>query len=321
LGVNSPGAEPLLKWAGGKRQLLPWLRRFYPPSFGRYIEPFLGSGAVFFDLHRAGRLRDREAILLDSNGDLIGCYEMVRDDAAAVVAVLDQLADGHRRGGRAHYYEVRDRLFNPAREARRRADGSVRYTPELAAMLIYLNRTGFNGLFRVNSNGGFNVPAGRYDRPRIVDRERLVRVSHALADGSVRMHCASFERVGRLARKGDFLYIDPPYAPVGPTANFTGYTAAQFGLRDQERLQRLVIALARRGCYVLVSNSTAAEIGRLYEADGDVRAAGLRSMRVPARRAVNRRADGRGLVEEYLITNIDDRLAGSQAGSRQAGRA
>jgi DNA adenine methylase len=160
--MRNTGAAPLLKWVGGKRQLLPHLRRFYPPRFTRYIEPFFGSGAVFFDLRQAGHLDDREVVLIDSNSDLIGCYERVRDDPDAVAAALDGLADAHAREGQAHYYQVRDDRFNPLRHRLRREDGRIDYTPDLAAMLIYLNRTGFNGLFRVNASGEFNVPAGRY---------------------------------------------------------------------------------------------------------------------------------------------------------------
>ncbi len=293
-----------MKWAGGKRQLLPELRRFYPPAFGRYIEPFFGSGAVFFDLWRSSRLQDRDVVLIDSNPDLIGCYQTVRDEPEAVLTALDDLAAAHARGGRDHYYEIRDRHFNPARDARRQRDGSIVYTPDLAAMLIYLNRTGFNGLFRVNARGDFNVPVGRYERPRIADREKLMKVADALSARHVQLRFDSFQSVETIAEPGDFLYIDPPYAPMSRTASFTGYTAAQFDREDHEQLQRLVVALARRGCHVLLSNSTAREIATLYDTNADARAAGLRAFRVPARRAVNSNAALRGPVEEYLITNI-----------------
>jgi len=294
----------LLKWVGGKRQLLPQLRPFYPTSFNRYIEPFFGSGAVFFDLHRAGRLQGHDVVLIDSNADLIGCYESVREAPEAVARELDALAAAHARGGRAHYYDVRDRRFNPAREERRSADGRIAYTPELAAMLIYLNRTGFNGLFRVNASGAFNVPAGQYDRPRIADPQRLAGVAEALADSRVRLVWGSFETVDALADRHDFLYIDPPYAPVSETANFTAYTSARFDAVSQQLLQQLVVMLARRGCHVLLSNSTAGEIAALYERNADVLGAGLRTLKVPARRAVNSNAARRGPVDEFLITNI-----------------
>jgi len=300
-----PTVQPLLKWAGGKRQLLPRLRRFYPAEFNRYIEPFVGSGAVFFDLVRTGRLHEHEVILVDSNPDLIGCYECVRESPEAIASTLADLAAAHARRGDAHYYEVRDRRFNPLRRQRRRDTGEIDYTPELAAMLLYLNRTGFNGLFRVNASGGFNVPHGRYERPVIVDRGRLRGVADALRNPRVTLLWGSFEAVETLAEAGDFLYIDPPYAPVSRTASFTSYTAPRFDEDAQRRLQAFTIAAARRGCHVLQSNSTAAEIRRLYETSVEARAAGLRTHVVPARRAINRNAAGRGPVDEFLITNIE----------------
>jgi DNA adenine methylase len=297
-------ATPLLKWVGGKRQLLPQIRRFYPHDFRRYIEPFFGSGAVFFDLYGAGRLIGRDVVLIDSNADLIGCYEAVRDAPDLVGDALDRLATAHARHGRAHYYQVRDDRFNPLRERLRGSNGRITYTPELAAMLVYLNRTGFNGLFRVNASGAFNVPAGRYDRPKICDRAKLVAVAAALADPRVRLAYASFESVREIAEAGDFIYLDPPYAPLSRTSNFTSYTNRRFDGDDQTRLQEVIVWLARRGCHVLMSNSTAGEIGALYESSVEASSAGLRALRVPARRAVNSNASRRGPVDEYLITNI-----------------
>jgi DNA adenine methylase len=293
----------LLKWAGGKRQLLPQLRRFYPPQFTRYIEPFFGSGAVFFDLCAAGRLAGREAVLIDSNADLIGCYQVVRDAPEAVARALDALAAAHARDARRHYFAVRDEQFNPQRDRLRSADGRIAYTPELAAMLIYLNRTGFNGLFRVNARGGFNVPPGRYERPRIADRDKLVRVADALGAPGVELRWGSFESTLEFARAGDFLYFDPPYAPVSRTASFTSYTATGFSLDDQAHLQRVVVELAQRGCHVLVSNSATRDVDALYDSNGEARDAGLRALHVRARRAINSNAARRGHVMEYVITN------------------
>jgi DNA adenine methylase len=294
----------LLKWAGGKRQLLPQIRRFYPASFSTYVEPFVGSGAVFFDLFGAGRLRGRRVVLADTNPDLIGCYRMVRDHTAEVASCLEALAEAHAAGGAAHYYAVRDERFNPARAERRLPDGDIAYTPELAAMMIYLNRTGFNGLFRVNRAGHFNVPAGRYMRPTIVDRRRIERAAAALAPADVRLEHGPFTRALESADRGAFVYIDPPYEPVSRTASFTSYTPDGFGQSDQVRLQEAVIGLAERGCQVLLSNSTAEGIAALYADNPRVLAAGLQAYRVPARRAINSVATRRGTVDEYLITNI-----------------
>ena len=299
-------ARPILKWAGGKRQLLPQLRRFYPGSFARYVEPFVGSGAVFLDLYTRGRLDGCPVLLADINPDVVGCYHAVRDAVEEVIAELATLADAHRRRGSALFYEVRDERFNPARRAAFVAEGGhgPRYSPELAAMLIYLNRTGYNGLYRLNARGDFNVPAGRYAAPRILDAGNLRRVSRALAREGVSIANATFETILRSATAGDFLYIDPPYAPVSPTARFTAYTAGGFGLEDQAWLRDEVVALACSGCHVLVSNSTAPAIRRLYVDHLPARQAGLRAHRVPARRAINSRGHRRGPVLEYLITNV-----------------
>lgn len=300
---GSTDARPILKWAGGKRQLLPALRPFYPRRFGTYFEPFLGSAAVFLDLHNRGALA-AGARLSDSGADLIGCYAAVRDGVEAVIAELKRLTDGHRRGGAAHYYKVRDARFNPERRDRSTLATATGYPPELAAMLIYLNRTGYNGLFRLNARGDFNVPAGRYDRPIICDAANLRRVAEALQRPDVSLVTARFDAPLAGARSEDFVYLDPPYAPVSRTASFTAYTAGGFSADDQARLQAMVIDLSRRGCHVLLSNSTAPDVRRLYADDRRARAAGLRALTVPARRAINSRAAGRGAVLEYVITNI-----------------
>ena len=299
--------RPILKWAGGKRQLLPQLRRYYPPVFKRYIEPFVGSGAVFLDLHNAGLIDGRDVQLSDINADVIGCYRMVRESVDEVIAHLLELESGHSRGGDAHFYEVRDGRFNVQRQQISRGADGTAYTPELAAMLIYLNRTGYNGLYRVNSQGKFNVPAGRYGAVRICDAENLRHLSSALAQPGVTLEVRSFTAALTDAGSGDFVYLDPPYAPVSRSAQFTSYTAARFGPEDQAQLQQIVIDIARRGARVLLSNSVAPEISRLYEQNVDARGAGLTARTVPARRAINSRATDRGAVLEYLITNVRPR--------------
>lgn len=297
-------AKPPLKWAGGKRQLLPAFRRFYPPTFGTYFEPFLGSGAVFLDLCGSGRLHGRGVVLSDTNPDVIGCYRAIRDEVDRVNAELRALAGRHARDGARLFYEVRDERFNPLRERIfEDPDPAAAYTPELAAMLIYLNRTGFNGLFRLNSKGWFNVPAGRYANPRICDDDNLRRVAAALGMPGVRLECRPFEAVLGEARACDFCYFDPPYVPVSRTAYFTAYTPRGFGANDQQALSDVVVALAERGCRVMLSNSSAPAVRRMYATPAAERA-GLEIHRLPARRAINARADRRGPVVEYLITNL-----------------
>lgn len=240
-------------------------------------------------------------MLTDANPDLIGCYRAVRDAPEPIIERLEALASGHQVDPAAHFYAIRD-AFNGAR-AGLPADTPDRYSPELAAMLIYLNRTAYNGLFRLNSRGGFNVPAGRYVRPRISDPALVRAVSASLARRQVTLAWQPFDRVLRTARRGDFLYFDPPYAPMSGTASFTSYTAQRFTASDQARLLDVVIALADRGCHVVVSNSSAPSIAAMYEDDRRVAAAGLQVHRVPARRMINSRASARGPVIEFILTN------------------
>ncbi len=304
--MDAAAVQPFLKWAGGKRQLLPVLRSFYPARFRSYHEPFLGSGAVFFDLVNLGLLSPGRVRLTDVNADLIGCCLRLRDRADGVIAALQRLDRARRRDPEAHYYRVRDREFNPARAAI--MNGSAprpdAYTPELAAMLIYLNRTGYNGLFRLNSRGQFNVPLGRYKNPRICDEDNLRRVSSTLSALSATIEHAAYDAVLQSARPGDFIYFDPPYAPLSATAQFTSYTSDGFTPSDQQRLQQVVIELAKRKCYVLLSNSTAPEIVALYDGNAEAERADLRAHRFPARRAINSKASRRGHVDEYVISNL-----------------
>lgn len=299
-------ASPFLKWAGGKRQLLPQIRRFYPPTFNEYAEPFLGSGAVFFDLASRGLLDGKRVLLMDSNPDLIACYAAVRDRVDQVVEHLRRLEEGHRSGGSRFYYGVRDERFNPIRRslARERAGGSADDV-ELAAMMIYLNRTCFNGLFRLNARGDFNTPAGRYANPTICDEVNLRNVSSALRVLGVELRLGDFSDIADLTAPGAFVYFDPPYAPISRTANFTSYTATGFSNGQQQQLRDLVITLAERGSSVLLSNSVAPLTTRLYETSRKARRAGLRAHRVPARRAINCDGSSRGTVHEYLVSNVD----------------
>ena len=306
--------RPLLKWAGGKRQLLPALAAYYPARFDRYVEAFLGSGAVFFDLLAQGRLAGKQVTLADVNPDLIGCYRTLRDHTSQVIAALAALEAEHRSLGEVCYYDVRDRRFNPGRAepfsegAKGRERLAASYPPDLAAMLIFLNRTGFNGLFRLNRSGAFNVPAGRYAEPRICDPMHLRTVADAFRAPGVTLELSGFEAVLGDAGAGDFVYCDPPYAPLSRTASFANYTADGFGADDQARLAMAVIAACTRGAAVVLSNSSANEIVSLYSS-ASARRAGLRVHRVPARRMINSRATARGPVDELIVTNSRPSLA------------
>ena len=306
--------RPLLKWAGGKRQLLPALERYYPPAFHRYLEPFVGSGAVFFHLASSGVLDGRKVTLSDVNADLIGCYRAVRNETEAVIDALQVLEREHRRRGDACYYDVRDERFNPARAKLMAASGgsgktaAAHYPPGLAAMLIFLNRTGFNGLFRLNRLGKFNVPAGRYREPRICDPDHVRTVAAVLRRPGVAIEHRGFEDALGEAGAGDFVYCDPPYAPLSRTSSFANYTAAGFAALDQQRLMEAVIRACRRGARVVMSNSSAPEIETAYRTRA-ARQARIAVHRIPARRAINSRATARGPVDELIITNVPPALA------------
>jgi DNA adenine methylase len=268
---------PFLKWAGGKRQLLVHIVALLPERIDTYFEPFLGGAAVFFRL-AAGR-RFRRAVLADANQELVNCYQAIRDDVDGVIAEL-----GKHRNHRVLYYRVRRR--DPAKLS----------PAARAARLIYLNRCGYNGLYRVNSSGQFNVPFGRYRRPVICDEDRLRTASAALRD--VEILCDDFANTLKRVGRRDFVYLDPPYVPLSATSSFTAYAKRDFGSEDQERLAGVLRALAARKVPALLSNSDCGTTRELYR-DFD----GIAS--VPARRAINSVAHGRGPVGEILVRSFD----------------
>jgi len=287
--------------------LLPELRRFVPPRFDQYFEPCLGSAALFFDLASRRGIDGHNAWLADLNRDLLGTYCALARHAEMVIADLIEHERQHRQSPYEHFYRVRDLLFNPQRSTlfSDSAAASIEdYSPALAAMFIYLNRTGFNGLFRLNSRSEFNVPPGRYANPRICNADNVRAVAALLGTRGVHIRYGGFEVALERANRHDLLYFDPPYAPVSDTANFTGYTACRFSSDDQRRLQQVVIELAERGCHVILSNSTAPIIRDLYETNRMARSAGLRAYKVAARRAINSKASHRGDVTEYIISNV-----------------
>lgn len=271
-------ANCFIKWAGGKRQLLPEIRKHVPSSFKDYFEPFVGGGAVFFDLRAAGRLTGR-VTLGDRNAELVTTYKAVRDDIDGVMTLLRKHELMHTDGGENYYYAVRDDQY-PQAGAR------------MAARMIYLNKTCFNGIYRVNKKGLFNVPFGDYTKnPTICDAENLRACSRALK-GAV-IWRTDFEELSSAAIRGDFVYFDPPYVPVSATANFTSYTRDGFTLDDQERLATCAASLRRRGVSVLLSNADVPIIRKLYK-DFQMR-------EVRAKRNINSVGAKRGAVGELLI--------------------
>ncbi|EYF02183.1 DNA adenine methylase [Chondromyces apiculatus] len=262
-------ARPFLKWVGGKRQLLPELSPRIPADYGTYHEPFVGGGALFF------HARPHRAVLSDANERLIRTYRGVRD---AVEEVIDLLSSYPH--DRAFFLEMRG------------IDIDARSDAEVAAWFIYLNRTGFNGLYRVNRSNVYNVPFGDYTSPVICDAENLRACAEALRATTLR--CESFEKVLDRARPGDFVYFDPPYVPLSASSNFTSYTRGGFGMTEHERLRDVAWKLKARGVHVLLSNSSAPEVHALYGERFELASVG-------AARAVNCKASGRGKVQELII--------------------
>jgi DNA adenine methylase len=270
-------ARPFVKWAGGKRQLLPELQRRVPPTFSRYHEPFLGGGALFFAL-RAERPA-LTATLTDVNQRLIRTYRGIQKHVDEVIGLLSAYRSKHDE---AFFYEMRNRDIDAATDV------------EVAAWFIYLNKTGFNGLYRVNSRNVFNVPFGRYANPGICNDTVLRACSHALQGAAIEV--AAFDSVEERAREGDFVYFDPPYMPLSATSSFTSYTSGGFGPEQQTRLCEVALALKHRGVHVLLSNSAAPFIKDLYERNG------FRVDPVRATRQINSKASDRGAIAEFVIT-------------------
>jgi DNA adenine methylase len=272
-----------LKWAGGKAKLAPAILERAPADFRAYHEPFAGAASVFFAFHAAGRIHS--GTLTDANPDLIECFTVVRDRVDDLLPALEPLERAYlpaSHDDRASlYYSTRaDTPCDPVRRA---------------ARLIFLNRTCYNGLYRVNRRGQFNVPHGRYARPRICDEPTLRAASAALQ--GIDLRTGDFAGACALVRPGDFVYLDPPYHPLSRTAHFTAYTQAPFAHPEQLRLRDTFDALTARGVHAILSNSDHEAVTSLYEGRA------YTIDRVPMSRAINSKASGRAPIEELLVSN------------------
>ena len=270
-------AAPVVKWVGGKRQLLDEITPRLPKRITTYCEPFLGGGAVLFSL------QPRNAIVNDLNADLMLVYEVIRDDVELLIAALEQ-----HENTAEYFYNIRD--LDRDKDAYREMSAIER-----ASRIIYLNKTCYNGLFRVNASGEFNSPFGHYKNPNIVNAPVLRAVSKYLTANNIQLLHIDFEEVLQRVPRGGFVYLDPPYDPVSDTASFTGYNRGGFGREEQERLKRCCDELAARGVRFLLSNSATSFIKELYT--------GYTVEIVHAKRAINSDASKRGAVEEVLIRN------------------
>lgn len=274
-------ASPFLKWAGGKARLVPAIAERLPASTGRYHEPFLGGGAVYFGLQATRNLP--RAALNDANGALVGVFAVVRDAVEQVCAELERLAEPYLA------------LAQPERAARYYALRAEEPGDPIAAAarFIFLNRTCYNGLYRENRAGRFNVPHGRYVRPNIVNAANLRAAAAALSGCA--LSCDDFDTACARAAPGDVMYLDPPYHPLSATSSFTGYTSGEFGWPEQVRLARAFASLTSRGVYAVLSNSAHEDISALYR--------GYDVETVPMSRAINSKPGRRQPIGEFLISN------------------
>ncbi|MFA6554214.1 MAG: DNA adenine methylase [Candidatus Paceibacterota bacterium] len=278
--IISEKPKPFIKWVGGKRQLLAQFRglNLYPPEkfdikTGKYYEPFVGGGAVFFDLLPA------EGYLSDLNKELVTTYNVIKNDVEKLIVALKK-------------HDIDKDYFLKIRAL----DWKTLNDVDVASRFIFLNRTCFNGMYRVNSKGGFNVPYGKHTNPLICDQDNLRKVSKALQDIDIKHQ--DYKAVLKTAKKGDFIYFDPPYYPVSKTASFTSYTAESFLDKEQIELRDTFLELNKRGCYVMLSNSDTPFINKIYSGFK-----GIRINKVEAGRAINSKGSGRGKITEVLITN------------------
>lgn len=272
-GLQDASVSPFVKWAGGKSQLIEYMK--FPARFRTYHEPFLGGGAVFFGL------QPRSAFLSDVNEELTNCYRVVKENVEKLISALKQLAGDYSE---EEYYDVR-------------AQDPTSLDPvDRAARFIFLNRTCYNGLYRVNREGKFNVPFGRYKAPRIRDPEGLRSASQVLQHAIVKTR--DFRDALKLVEPDDFVYLDPPYMPVSKTSNFTEYTSKSFTWSDQEALAEAAVGLRDEvRCFILISNSFQPKVKSLYER------LGFRIRHVTALRVIGSRPSSRGRINELLISS------------------
>ena len=282
--------RPVVKWAGGKTRLLDRLMKRLPPGrFKTYAEPFCGGGAMFFALAAEPKRRFTRALLADKNAELVTLYQVIKDDVEPLIDRLQAYQDDYYRLSedrrRERFYEVREL-------------DSKKLTPlERGARLLFLNRTCFNGLWRVNASGRFNVPFGKYATPRILDIDVLRAAHEALSVAEI--HLADFSFVTKKLKRGDFVYFDPPYVPVSKTANFTAYASDPFGPKEQERLAAELGRLKKLGVDAMLSNAATAEMKALYVRHGFVVDS------IQAARSINSDPSKRGDVTELVVTTYD----------------
>jgi len=293
-------ARPPIKWAGGKSQILPEISKRYPQDFDTYIEPFLGGGAVFFDIQK--RFDAKRFLLFDNNRELVLLYTVLRDDVEQVIDRLARFAEQYLPANHTERSEIYYRVRNEFNEGLKSIDFE-KASPlwvERAARLVFLNKTGFNGLFRVNGKGLYNVPIGRYSKPPILDEVNLRAVSKALQKAEI--HRFDFSKVLDYANRSTFIYYDPPYRPLSKTAYFTSYTSTDFNDDEQRRLAQVFWEAHRLGSKQLLSNSDPKNINSNDNFFDDLYSP-FTIDRITATRAINSNSEKRGRITELLVYN------------------
>ncbi len=279
--------QPFIKWVGGKRGLLSQILPLLPKEFNNYFEPFVGGGALFFELQKQGRLNGKKVYLFDINSELINAYQVIKRSPELLIENLAKFKEQHSK---EFYYEVRawDREENFLE-----LDSVIR-----ATRFIYLNKTCFNGLYRVNKKNQNNVPMGSYKNPNICDVDTIYSASYALQNATILN--VSYKDVLQYASKDDLVYFDPPYYPLTPTSSFTSYSEFEFLDREQEELFEVFCELDRKGALVLHSNSDTIFINELYKE--------YNIEKIQANRFINSKSSGRGKISEVLVNNYKGRL-------------
>lgn len=272
--------QPFVKWAGGKRGLLSQLLPLFPEKFNNYFEPFVGGGAVFFELYSLGLLEGKEVFLYDINSELVNTYNVIKKEPIKLIKLLYDYKKNHSSD---FYYKIR----SLDREKSFSKSGKI----QRAARFIYLNKTCFNGLYRVNKKNQNNVPFGRYSNPNICDEEVIYLASEALKD--VHIKNISYKNIVKYAKSGDFVYFDPPYLPLTPTANFTSYNNTNFLEDEQKMLFEIFKELSGNGCKAALSNSDTSFIKNLYNE--------FEIKKIKANRFINSRSKERGKINEILV--------------------
>lgn len=268
--------KPFIKWAGGKRQLIKDLLNHKPDHFNIYFEPFIGGGALFFETQPV------KAYISDINPDLINVYQVIKNNVEDLIKDLKK-------------YKYDEDFFYKVRNLDRTRRYESYTDVKRASRFIYLNKTCFNGLYRVNSKGHNNVPFGKYDNPKIIDAENLRLCSKALQNTAI--NAGSFLLIEHIAEAGDFVYFDPPYVPISRTSYFTSYSKDGFGEQEQKELRNLFNRLTKRGVYCMLSNSYVEEVLEMYkEYKDDIHT-------VSATRIINCKSENRGKIKEVIITN------------------